>query len=254
MSIKPIRYLEHIRQMLRCKGNRYVCPFCGFRSDRFIPFGSDSEASEKHHIVGGGRRPVACAKCGSYDRERLVYVYLKDVAHIFDGREKSILHIAPEPRIEKEIARHPYIDYQCGDLLTCGYSYPRSVRKMDVCSLPQEDDTFDIVICNHVLEHIKDDRRAMKEILRVVKPGGFAILQVPISYGISNTLDDAAVDDPKERLRLYGQSDHFRLYGPDYVERLCECGFTMEIADIAAEYPQFALNPEEKLFIAHKPS
>lgn len=238
--------------LFRHRGTRYTCPFCGYRSDILGPFGHYSEVSRRLHIVGGGRRNVSCLKCESHDRERLIFVYLKYVAKIFDRDNLSLLHVAPEPRLSRKILKHKHIRYVCGDLFTPGYKYPSYVRNMNILHLNIPDNSFDVILCNHVLEHIPDDHKAISELFRVLKPGGFALLQVPISYHISVTMEDFSITDPHERLLVFGQSDHCRLYGPDYVDRLCACGFRVQPVSISADYPQYALNPEEKLFVCTK--
>jgi SAM-dependent methyltransferase len=239
-------YLFHNR------GTKYLCPFCGYRSDILLPFGHSSEAFDKYHIIGGGKRNVSCLKCNSHDRERLIYVYLKFVYKLFDKKRISIFHVAPEPRISKELLKHSNIDYVCGDLFAEGYEYPSYVQNMNILDLSFEDNRFDIVLCNHVLEHIEDDRTAMKELLRILKPDGFAILQVPISNVIDKTIENFTITDTQERLRLFGQKDHCRLYGKDYVQRLENVGFKVEKVSIAAQYSKYAVNPEEQLFICKK--
>lgn len=235
-----------------CSEARFICPFCGCRTSRLLPFGIESKANMDLHIIGGGRRNVLCPECGSHDRERLVFVYLKYVAKIFVRPDISILHIAPEPRIATIIRRCRNITYRCGDLFAEGYSYPAYVENMDVRHLPFDEGHFDIIICNHVLEHIPDDMRAMDEIHRVLKADGLAILQVPISYKIDRTLEDFSIIDPQERLQHFGQADHCRIYGADYFDRLRRAGFIVEKTNIAGSFPLFALNPEEDLFVCRK--
>lgn len=243
----------HELWLLKHRGHDYSCPFCGYSSDIMLPFGKElAEEVEKLHIIGGGRRNVRCPNCNSNDRERLLYIYLKEIAHIFDrGREARLLHIAPEPRLSQALLKTE-IDYVCGDLFAEGYTYPEYVRNMDVLHLPFGDNTFDIILCNHVLEHIPEDRQAMRSVFRVLKPGGFALLQVPVSNLLEQTIEDFTVTDPHQREITFGQKDHCRLYGKDYVDRLQECGFEVEIKNISKEYGQFDLNPEENLFVCRK--
>ncbi len=245
--IRPVYLFRH-------RGNKYICPFCGYKSDTLNPFGEESDVIEKYHIVGAGRRNVSCLKCGAHDRERLIFVYLKFVAKIFDGRKLSILHMAPEPRISNKILENKDLEYVCGDLFTEGYAYPDYVKNMNLLALPIENDRFDIVICNHVMEHIPEDTKAMSELFRVLKGGGIAILQVPISYSTEKTIENFSITNPDERKRRFGQSDNCRIYGMDYVERLKSVGFDVEMKNISKDFPQFALNPEEKVFICTKPS
>jgi SAM-dependent methyltransferase len=244
--VRPIYLLRH-------KGNKYTCPFCGYKSDILNPFGEESDVIEKYHIIGAGRRNASCLKCGAHDRERLIFVYLKYVAKIFDGKTLSILHMAPEQKITAKILECHDLEYVCGDLFTEGYTYPDYVKNMNLLALPIENDRFDIVICNHVMEHIPEDTKAMSEIFRVLKPGGFAILQVPISYSTDKTIEDFSITNPDERKRRFGKSDHCRIYGLDYIDRLKSVGFEVDMKNISKDFPQFALNPEENIFICTKP-
>jgi SAM-dependent methyltransferase len=164
-----------------------------------------------------------------------------------------ILHIAPEKHLSRELMRHQFVEYVCGDLFTEGYSYPDHVRNMNVLDLPFADGHFDLVICNHVLEHVTDDRSAMREILRVLKPGGRAVLQVPISANSAVTHEDGTLSDPGERERLFGQPDHVRIYGQDYVERLSAVGFHVDRINISRKFRRSGLDPREDLFICRKP-
>ncbi len=247
-------FRDIIRQLwlFKHKGKEYTCPFCGYSSDMMLPFGEDNETCNKYSIIGAGKRNVRCLKCGSHDRERLIYIYLKFIAKIFDSQKKlDILHIAPEPRLSQILLKtnHQYI---CGDLFTEGYSYPEYVQNMDVLNLSFEDNTFDIILCNHVIEHIPADTKAILEIYRALKPGGFALLQVPISYQLDHTLEDFSIQDSHLREITFGQKDHCRLYGKDYVQRLQECGFRVDIVNISNDYSLYGINPDENLFVCHK--
>lgn len=145
------------------------------------------------------------------------------------------------------------LDYVTGDLLS-----PWADIKMDINAMPFEANTFDVVFCNHVLEHIPDDVHAMREIFRVLKPGGWSILQVPMNPGAQVTDEDISITDPRERERRFLQADHFRLYGKDYADRLSTAGFHVEINDLAvrlseAERERFAVPAAELLYIGRKP-
>ena len=124
-------------------------------------------------------------------------------------------------------------EYLCGDLFAEGYNYPSLVKKLDVTNLPFKNDHFDLIICNHVLEHINEDTKAIKEIYRVLKNNGKAILQVPISFKIDKTFEDSRVTSPKQREIKFGQNDHVRVYGKDYVNRLESCGFSVEVSKLS---------------------
>lgn len=208
-------------------------------------------------VVGGGRRNAACYRCGSLDRERLVYVYLKDYLRIFDpGNRSRVLHIAPERRLMVVLGSAPGIEYVCGDKFPERYGDPAGVETMDVLDLCFSDGTFELVICNHVLEHIPADQAAMTEILRVLKPGGKAILQVPLSLNSEKTLEDDSITSREGREEQFGQWDHVRIYGQDYGKRLARAGFQVERVKIAGTpgYERAGLNPMEELFVANKPA
>src|SRR5690606_19939096 len=140
----------------------------------------------------------------------------------------------------------------CGDLFTEGYEYAAHVQNMNVMDIPYGDHHFDYVLCNHVLEHIPEDTKAMKEIFRVLKPGGSAILQVPISKNSAQTVEDFTIEDPKKREELFGQFDHVRIYGQDYVNRLESAGFKVNRLNISQKYQKLGVNPEEDLFVCEK--
>lgn len=169
---------------------------------------------------------------------------------------QRVLHVAPDRSLRERIQATPGITYIAGDKKEPGYTYPPGTVDLDVTSLPYPADHFDLVICSHVLEHVPDDRRAMRELCRVLKPGGVAILLVPMSDR-PVTDEDPAVIDPDERQRRFGQRDHVRLYGRDYIERLREAGFTVTVERPAATLPadavfRFGLKADEDLVLGTK--
>jgi SAM-dependent methyltransferase len=139
----------------------------------------------------------------------------------------QLLHIAPEQCFYKKFKSLPNLKYVTADLES-----PLAEIKMDIQAMPFEDNAFDVVLFNHVLEHIPDDKKAMREILRVMKPGGWAILQVPMKAGATTTFEDASITDRKERAIHFGQYDHLRLYGKDYGTVLASQGFEVEKVNI----------------------
>lgn len=207
----------------------------------------------ERQVIGGGVRPSACYNCGSSDRERLIYMYLQDERGFFTAPERlRVLHIAPEKRLSRFLLTVGFGEYLCGDLFTPGYNHPAHVRNIDVNQIPFDDDSFDLILCNHVLEHVPTDDVAMKELARVLKPGGTAILQVPISANSEETFEDLTVVDPKEREQVFGQFDHVRIYGQDYVTRLERAGFAVDRVSLSEKYARYGVNPDEELFVCSK--
>jgi SAM-dependent methyltransferase len=261
-AIVPERYHGSLKEAA-CRaytvlyaGDRYECPFCGHRFRRMIPRGLKHGVLFDKRVVGGGwRRDAFCPGCSSYDRERLVYLYLKNKTSALTAASK-ILHIAPERVLEKLFRKVPGIDYTTGDL----FSKVVDV-KLDVTAIQFPDDAFDLTLCNHVMEHVPDDRRAMREIFRTLKPGGMAIIQTPVST-VLQTTDEELADIPEaERIRRFGQRDHCRIYAQDYVQRLSSSGFAVETFRWKDEPEKFggvenkyALNPEEVVFVCRKPA
>ncbi len=235
------------------RGDRYVCPFCGYRAKDLAPLGFDFPVLKELEVVGGGLRDAACHKCRSTDRERLVLAYIRDHLSILERAEAlRVLHFAPEANLSALLRKAGLAEYVCGDLFADGYQYPSHVRNISVLDIPFPDEHFDLVICNHVLEHIPDDAAAMRSIRRVLKHGGRAILQVPISANSAATIEDPSVTDPRRREELFGQFDHIRLYGQDYAARLTACGFKVSITNISSLYPAWGLNPREDIFVGSR--
>jgi SAM-dependent methyltransferase len=251
-SIAPAGLRRRIKLRLH-QGSTYTCPFCQYSAKDLRPHGHDFAVLEERQVVGGGVRPSACYSCGSSDRERLIYFYLKDERDFFtEPQDKKVLHIAPEKRLSRFMLGVGFGEYVCGDLFTEGYNHPTHVQNIDVNEIPFEDDTFDLILCNHVLEHIPTDDVAIKELARVLKPGGTAILQVPISANSAETFEDFTVVDPKEREQTFGQFDHVRIYGQDYVTRLERGGFGVDRVNLSEKYARYGVNPDEELFVCSK--
>ncbi|MCK9224721.1 MAG: class I SAM-dependent methyltransferase [Candidatus Muirbacterium halophilum] len=219
---KFLSLLEKINFFLKCYGKNYFCPFCNKTSRKMLPTGVKSEFFKKYNVIGGGYRENAlCPHCGSFDRERLLYLFLKENTSIFTDKN-SVLHMAPEKRLTEILKQNRQIEYYTCDLYSQDVMY-----NMDITDLKFEDNKFDIIICNHVLEHIDNDIKAMKELYRVLKKDGKAILQVPLALNIQNTYEDRSVIDEDERENKFGQKDHVRIYGMDYMDRLRSVGFSV---------------------------
>ena len=184
---------------------RRQCPCCGARLASFAP-------------GGPSRRPDArCPRCGSLERHRLLALLLAERPTLASGR---VLHVAPEPIVARLLQAGASV-YVSADLSASADA------RMDVTRLPVSAGALDLVVASHVLEHVPDDRAAMAEMFRALRPGGTALLHVPIDLGRAATDEDPSVTDPAERVRRFGQDDHVRLYGRDFVGRLEAAGFTV---------------------------
>jgi SAM-dependent methyltransferase len=239
-------------------GHGRTCTVCGARVRRFLSQGYGYPMLEALQVVGGmAKADDECPICHANDRVRLVHLYATRHSDLL-SRPCRLLHVAPELGLAERWARHPGLDYVPADLDGQRYRHLDGLAKCDLQALPFGDASFDWVIANHVLEHVPDDRRAMREIRRVLKPGGTALLQVPIALARTSMDEDPAVDDPQERIRRFGQRDHIRLYGCDYYDRLREAGLDVTLWDAFAADPEQAealgLNPLEKLTVARRPA
>lgn len=250
-----MNHLKRILKKIRHYGRRYYCPNCGSSLRRWLPCGTDTSVAVENQIIGAGRRESECPVCHSAERDRLVYLYVRDYLHLFENKSSiDILHIAPEdclyPAFHKNINHQTYL---CGDKFEAGYHYDKHVKQMDLTALPLPDNSFDLILCNHVLEHIPNDRQAMRELYRVLRPSGRAILQVPISPILRETFEDFSVTDPAERERLFGQKNHCRIYGQDYGQRLEAAGFAFRPVRISSpKYQKCGLDEREAVLVVEK--
>lgn len=242
------------------KGDNYYCPYCNHKFTKLLPDGFDLPVILEKQIIGAGKRDnCTCPRCFSKDRDRLIYLYMKHKTDLFEGHYK-LLHIAPEAWMKELFQGIPNLNYTSGvkEVESMGYYYDRMTREIDITDLEMKDNFYDVIICNHVLEHVTDDILAMKELYRVLKPNGWAILQVPISPILDKSFEDNDIISKRSRERYFGQFDHVRIYGQDYYKRLESVGFKVErhhpvndnweIDDLE----KYALNPKEELIIAHK--
>lgn len=234
-------------------GLKVKCPFCQWRFKRFLPGGRDVPILQEMKVIGAGHRPgVFCPLCHSTDRERLIYLYLKDELGLFSERPR-ILHFAPERNLGKVLRDSFDSNYLSADIYSS-----RAMKQIDITNIELTDNQFDLIVCNHVLEHIPDDRRAMMELYRILKPGGRAILQVPISLSLEKTLENDNVVTLEDREKYFGQYDHVRIYARDYEKRLREAGFTVVVFDLLSsigekEYLRYGCRKEETIYICSKP-
>jgi SAM-dependent methyltransferase len=224
-------------------GDNVEDPFTGRRFRSFLPYGRVKAVRRKNALSPDSL---------SLERHRMMLIYLERETNFFD-QKLDVLHVAPEFCFVEKFRDLPNLEYVTGDL-----GSPWAEHELDVTRLPFDDATFDVVFCNHVFEHVDDDRQAMREVLRVMRPGGWSILQVPQDLRMATTDEDPTVTDPRERQRRFQQKDHLRLYGRDYPERLREVGFEVEERWLgreleAAVVQRYALLADEPLYIGRKP-
>jgi SAM-dependent methyltransferase len=237
---RPRQFLARTVRRLRHAGLARFCPCCGSHLREFKTFG----------VIP---RPEAlCPVCGSLERHRLICLYMRRRTDLFSGNRKRMLHVAPEAELSRLFQEAEAIEYLSADL-----SSPTAMVKMDVTDIHYPDNSFDVIYCSHVLEHVADDTAAMREFHRVLKPGGWAVLQVPISG--DTTFEDDTVTSPEVREKLFGQRDHVRRYGKDYAERLALAGFSVLIDGFARELTdqeitRFGLLPSEDVYFCTKPT
>lgn len=241
---------------MRGKGPAY-CLACRQTSPAFLPYRKGSRGLSPIlrdiGIVGSDLDRFRCPYCGATDRERHLLAYLERLPlDLFRGRR--ILHFAPEASLRRYISEHEPREYVQADL----FPADRAVVRMDLTALPVGSDYFDLVVVNHVLEHVADDMLALREIHRVLRPGGYAILQTPFSPRLAATLEIAAIRTREARMELYGQEDHVRLYGADIVTHFESSGLVARIRNHEDALPdidpaRFGVNASEPLFLFVKP-
>lgn len=205
-------------------GNKYTDPIDGSSFRKFLPYGYNKI-----------RKNALSPSTFSLERHRLLWLYLQNETDFFEKKMK-VLHFAPEAAFLKKFKKLKNISYDTIDL-----DSPLADIKADICDLPIKNDSYDFILCNHVLEHIVDDEKAMKELYRVLKKGGTGIFQVPLNMSYKQTYEDFTITDPKERNKAFGQYDHVRVYGMDFFERLKNVGFKVEKCEYTSK-----LSEEEK--------
>lgn len=224
-------------------GRGRECPLCGARRRRFLPYGYVTP-----------REDALCPRCLALERHRLLWLYLERETRLA-AELPRLLHVAPEAALMRrfrELYRGVPERYVTADLES-----PLADLHFDIQHIPLADDSFDAVICNHIMEHVGDDRQAMRELYRILRAGGWGILLSPVDLSRAATFEDDTVTDRDERTRLFGQYDHRRVYGRDYAARLAEAGFEVEDRDYAAEFiaaerTLYAL-PADHIYIVRKP-
>lgn len=224
------------------KGNKVECPVCKKSFRKFLSYGS----------AVAHRENVLCPYDLTLERHRLMWLYLKNKSDFFTKPNLKVMHIAPEQCFHKIFKHQKNLDYTTGDLVS-----PIADLHFDLHQIPLEDNQYEIIFCNHVMEHVTDDLKCMQELHRIMKPGGWGIFQVPIDTNRTSTYEDWSITTPEEREKHFWQYDHVRLYGTNYPNRLEEAGFTLETVDYGKEispelFDRYRLPKGEMLYIVHK--
>ena len=226
-------------------GKGKQCPLCGCQRRKFLPYG---------YVTS--RENALCPNCLSLERHRLLWLWLVRESDIGRGAMAlpKMLHIAPEValmrKFKKMYASTP------DRYVTADLESPLADMHFDVQQIPLEDESFDAIICNHIMEHVEDDGKALRELYRIMRRGGWGVILSPVELEREKTFEDDTITDKAERTRIFGQYDHRRIYGRDYAERLRAAGF--EVYDIdyknelsKAEQELYAL-PADHLYIVCK--
>lgn len=218
-------------------GRGVECPICGSRYRKFMPYGYAVQ-----------RDNALCPWCLALERHRLMWLYLQNETDFFDSKSENfenrkILHVAPEYCFIKRFEKLYGENYVTADIES-----PLAKVKMDIQNIPFADESFDIVFCNHILEHVENDRLAMSEMFRIMRPGGWGIMLSPVNFSRETTYEDASITDPGQRELHFGQKDHLRDYGCDYAARLADVGFDVEEINYVRYF-----SPEEVRLYALRP-
>lgn len=247
LRILPRPFLIKISYLVRpifsiiLKGSRYTDPIDGKHFKKFLPYGYENQ-----------RANVLSPSTLSLERHRLLWLYLKAKTDLFTSNHQ-LLHFAPEQAFYKRFKKADNISYTTTDL-----NSPLADIKADICNLPFNANSYSFILCNHVLEHIPNDTKAMNELFRVLKPGGIAILQIPQDYARKTTFEDNSITDQNERARIFGQYDHVRIYGMDYFDKLRNIGFEVDAVNYSKELSEeeidrYRLYKDELIPVCRKP-
>lgn len=242
----PRHWLQKVAHASMCfiapfyAGNRFEDPITGRRYRKMLPYGRIKP-----------RQNALAPHSMSLERHRLLWLFLKNKTDFF-SKQAKMLHVAPEFCFISKFKRMKNLEYITGDLIS-----PWADVKMDIQDIPFPDNTFDVIMCNHVLEHVDDDSQAMGEFYRTMKSGGWGIFEVPVDYNSAKTLEDPSINTPELREKHYWQADHLRLYGRDYAERLRAAGFIVEECDYLSELSdgerlRYSLPAKEIIYFCRK--
>ncbi len=219
------------------KGNKLFCPCCERSFRKFLDY--------------AGSQNDMCPGCAALSRHRLLWLYLKNETNLFTDK-LDVLHFAPEYIFQKNLSKLKKINYVTADL-----SHPSARYHFDITNIPFKDNSFDVIICNHVLQEVPDDKKAMQEIYRVLKKKGWALLQVPINENLKKTFEDFTTKDRKKRSKLLGYPEALRIYGQDYKGKLSLSGFKVRIIDYLSRLNEklikkYGLFSNEKIYLCKK--
>jgi len=248
-------------QLGKYRGTEFRCPVCGVALSAFKPGAVSYERMLREHgyiypldaIETFNVAAYSCPSCDASDRERLYALYLDRALAGDSTRRYRLLEFAPSLGLSRKLKRHPLVEHRSADL------YRNNVDdRVDITDMRDyRDASFDIVLCSHVLEHVPDDRRAMRELHRVLRPDGFAIVMVPLVHGVDETNEDPAIDTPALRWKYFGSDDHLRQYGQrDFAERLAAAGFNVERMEIdffgAEAFRRAGIAADSVLYVVRK--
>jgi SAM-dependent methyltransferase len=235
MHSAPLRSVAWALRAWWYGGNARECPVCGGHFRKFLRFGDPP------------RPDARCPRCGALERHRLMWLFLRERTALFRDPTR-LLVVAPEPALQSRLARLSNLRYVSGDLDS------RLARvRMDLERLPFRDGAFDAILCSHVLEHVNDARAALREMRRVLAPGGWAILQSPIDVRRAETYEDPRIVTPEQRREVFGQSDHVRIFGRDYRDWIERAGFHVEVSEFGRDrgldwIARHGLDPTEDVY------
>jgi SAM-dependent methyltransferase len=223
-------------------GNKVECPVCEKSFRKFLSYGSNVAHREN----------VLCPYDLTLERHRLMWIYLKEHSNFFTKQNLSVLHIAPEQCFHKTFKKQANLKYLTADLES-----PIADMHFDLHKIPLEDNQFDVVFCNHVMEHVENPIQCMSELFRVMKPGGWGILQVPIDRNRTETFEDSTIITPEDREKHFWQKDHVRLFGLDYPQYLEKAGWTVQQFDPSQhiqseQINRYRLEKGEIIYVVHK--